>query len=115
MTTNRTTSSPVRFSADTTALTANVWIVRDRLDGLTITSTTGRAEARRVAAVLNSHAELITEPQGPAPRKARKGKAEPKADATSSVRTSHADCAHVATKLARAICRREAAKATVSV
>lgn len=111
MTTNASPSrTTARFAADTTALTANVWIVRDRNDGLTIASATGRAEARRIAAVLNSVADLIAEPQPKAKaRKAKAAKAE--ADTTSTVRTSHADCDHVATKLARAICRRDRAKA----
>lgn len=122
MTTNTNPSrTTARFYAAATTNGHGLFEVIDRTDPRIVTAIKGRAEARRVAAVLTEHADLIgngrvietkatkkAKAQGKA-AKAKPAKAEPKAEAP--VRTSHADCAHASSKLARAICRRDRAKA----
>jgi hypothetical protein len=100
MTTNTNTKPAARFFASATANDEGLYTITDRTDGLTVAAIKGRAAARTMAATLTAI--------DPAPRADDDVQAEAKAEGK---RTSHADCAHAATKLARAICRRERAKA----
>lgn len=97
MTTNTNPSRTAArfFAADKPAF--GTYPIIDRTDGQIVVNIKGRAAARTIAATLTTI--------DPAPRVADEPKPEAK-------RTSHADCAHVATKLARAICRKERAKAS---
>jgi hypothetical protein len=104
MTTNRTTSTPARFAASAVP-TDGLYLVIDRTDSIIVTRIKGRAAARDLAATLTAI--------DPAPRPADEADAatdEAIAKAATK-RTSHADCDHASTKLARSICRREARKA----
>lgn len=119
MTTNTNPRTPARFYA-TDKPFLGMYQVIDRTDGKPVTSVKGRAAARNQATLLSAidpaprDERVIEETTIPAPKKARKAKAakaEPKVDA---VRTSHADCKHASSKLARAICRRERSKAATA-
>ena len=105
MTTNATTSArtAARFYTTPTAVDGLFPII-DRADDTTVANVKGRATARAHAAHLTAiflHAEL--DEQGPAPKLDDAAQARHDKIVT---RTSHADCDHVSTKLARAICRR---------
>lgn len=114
MTTNTNPSrTTARFYAAATTNGHGRFEVIDRTDPRILVAIKGRAEARRVAAVLNEHADLVAQPQprlqAVADKPAKAKKAKPAVEAPA--RSSHADCAHASSKLARAICRRDRAKA----
>jgi hypothetical protein len=114
MTTNTNPSRSIaRFFASAEPTTEGLYTITDRTDDSVVVSIKGRTHARFFAARLSEFnpAPRDAEPVKAAkPAKAKKAaKAEPVTDAK---RTSHADCAHVATKMARAICRKERAKAS---
>lgn len=98
MTTNTNPSrTTARFAASTAPRVDGTYAIIDRTDGNAVVATIkGRAAARTIAATLTSI--------DPAPRTDDDVKPAAK-------RTSHADCDHASSKLARAICRREARKA----
>lgn len=87
------------FVPDTRPAGATGWPVMDREGNDLVIRVSGRQMARTIAGELN---QRNPEPQGPRPVD------EPKAEAK---RTSHADCEHASSKLARAICRRDRVKA----
>jgi hypothetical protein len=111
--TNPSRSTARRFFASTEPTAEGVYTITDRTDDSVVVTIKGRTHARFFAARLSEFdpAPRDAEPVKAAkPAKAKKAtKAEPVTDAK---RTSHADCAHVATKMARAICRKERAKAS---
>lgn len=124
MTTNTNTRTPARFFASATPVPGTGrYSITDRTDGTNVALVKGRQAARDHAAALtaidpaprddNDTLALNLRDTKKAAKAARKAKAEPKAEATKApaARTSHADCAHASSKLARAICRRERAKA----
>ena len=97
MTTNTNPSrTAARFYAAATTNGHGRYEIIDRTDPRIVAAVKGRAAARAHAAALT--AINPTDEQGPRPTEAPAAK--------SSMRTSHADCDHVSTKLARAICRR---------
>lgn len=99
MTTNTNTRTPARFAA-AAVTTKGRYAILDRADNQIVAYVKGRAAARAMAALLTDF--------DPAPRVADEPATEAKPEAK---RTSHADCDHASSKLARAICRRDRAKA----
>lgn len=102
MTTNTNTRTPARFFASTTANADGLFTITDRTDDTIVTAIKGRAHARFFAARLTE--------ADPAPRVEDEATEAPAAKADAK-RTSHADCDHASSKLARATCRRNRAKA----
>lgn len=121
MTTNTNPSrTTARFFASTTPNAEGLYVITDRAAKGTKAVTAyvkGRAAARAQAAILTAidPADRVIETKATkkakAQGKAAKAKPAAKAEPKAATRTSHADCAHASSKLARAICRREAAKA----
>lgn len=102
MTTNTNPSrTTARFFASATPFLGH-YVITDRTDGSAVAAVKGRAAARSHAAALT--AIDPTDVQGPRTASA----------ASTAARTSHVDCAHVSSKLARAICRRDRKASTTS-
>jgi hypothetical protein len=104
MTTN-TNRPAARFFASATPNAEGLYTITDRTDDSIVVTIKGRTHARFFASRLT---EL-----DPAPRVEEPVADEPTTDEAKpeAKRTSHADCDHASSKLARAICRRERAKA----
>lgn len=103
--TNPSRTAPARFFASATPNAEGLYTITDRLDSAIVTTIKGRAAARATAALLTA-IDLTDQPLIDQPA------AEPAAKPTAK-RTSHADCDHASTKLARAICRRDRAAARI--
>jgi hypothetical protein len=121
MTTNTNTRTPARFFASATPNDEGLYTITDRTDDSVVVTIKGRTHARFFAARLSEfdpspRVELVPEPKSAKKAKAKgtereARKAALEAEASKAVRQSHADCSHASTKLARAICRRDRAKA----
>lgn len=103
MTTTRTAKPAARFFASATPNAEGLYTITDRTDDSVVVTIKGRTHARFFASRLS---EL-----DPAPRADDDVQAEAEPEAKPAKRTAHTDCDHASTKLARAICRRERAKA----